>query len=124
MDPRDHLEPFKTEKLGYLTTMGRKSGKTHKVELWFVLANGKIYLSHEGATTDWMRNITSNNQVRIRAGSVDLDAQATVLAGGTPVKAGQRALYEKYYGPAPEATIEDWFELSKIIELTPVKRTP
>lgn len=120
MDPRD-LEPFKKEQLAYLTTIGRKSGRSHTIELWFALADGKIYLSHEGATTDWMKNITSNSRVSIKVGSIHLEAEAVILDGGIGIKVGQRSLYEKYYGRATEATIDDWFELSKIIELTPTK---
>jgi len=123
LDPRD-LEPLKKEQFAYLTTIGRKTRKLHTVELWFALADGKIYLSHEGATTDWMRNITSNNRVGVKVGVAKLAAEAAVLEGGIAVKVGQRALYEKYYGPAAEATIDDWFELSKIIELTPVEKRP
>jgi deazaflavin-dependent oxidoreductase (nitroreductase family) len=117
LDPRD-LEPLKKEQFAYLTTIGRKSGKPHTVELWFALADGKIYLSHEGATTDWMRNIASNSRVGVKVGAAKLEAEATVLERGIAIKAGLRALYEKYYGLAAEATIDDWFELSKIIELT------
>jgi deazaflavin-dependent oxidoreductase (nitroreductase family) len=118
LGPQD-LEPLKKEQFAYLTTIGRKSGKPHTVELWFALADSKIYLSHEGATTDWMRNIASNNRVSVKVGDLNLDAEAVILDGGIAIKTGQRSLYEKYYGPAPEATIDDWFELSKIIELTP-----
>jgi deazaflavin-dependent oxidoreductase (nitroreductase family) len=120
LDPQD-LEPFKKEKLAYLTTIGRKTGRSHTVELWFAFADGKIYLSHEGAATDWMKNITSNSRVSIKVGSVHLDAEAAILDECISIKAGQRSLYEKYYGRATEATIEDWFELSKIVELTPLK---
>ncbi len=120
MDPQD-LEPFKKEKLGHLTTIGRKTGRSHTVELWFALADGKIYLSHEGAATDWMKNITNNSRVSIKVGSVHLEAEAAILDEGIAIKTGQRSLYEKYYGRATEATIEDWFELSKIVELTPLK---
>jgi deazaflavin-dependent oxidoreductase (nitroreductase family) len=120
LDPQD-LEPFKKEKLAYLTTIGRKTGRSHTVELWFALADGKIYLSHEGAATDWMKNITGNSRVNIKVGKVHLDAEAAILDEGIGIKAGQRSLYEKYYGRATEATIEDWFELSKIVELTPLK---
>ena len=115
------LESIKKEQLAYLTTIGRKSGKPHTVELWFALAGGKIYLSHEGATTDWMRNIASNRRVSIRLGSAILEADAEIPEEAFAIKAGQKALYEKYYGPASQAKIDDWFELSKIIELTPVK---
>jgi len=120
LDPQD-LQRFKKEKLAYLTTIGRKSGRPHTVELWFALADGKIYLSHEGAATDWMKNITSNSRVSIKVGSVRLEADAAILDEGIAVKAGQRSLYEKYYGQATEAIIEDWFELSKVVELTPLK---
>jgi deazaflavin-dependent oxidoreductase (nitroreductase family) len=120
LDPRD-LEPLKKEQFAYLTTIGRKSGRSHTVELWFALADGKIYLSHEGAATDWMRNISSNSRVSVKVGGVNVEAEAVILDGGIAMKAGQRSLYEKYYGRAPEATIDDWFELSKIIELTPLK---
>ena len=121
MDPRD-LEPLKKEQFAYLTTIGRKSGKPHTVELWFALADGEIYLSHEGATTDWMRNLASNGRVSIRVGGANLEADAEIPEESIAIKAGKRSLYEKYYGPASEATIDDWFELSKIIKLTPVNR--
>src|SRR5271157_1761879 len=121
LDSRD-LEPLKKEQFAYLTTIGRKSGKPHTVELWFALADGEIYLSHEGATTDWMRNLASNGRVSIRVGGANLEADAEIPEEGIAIKAGQRVLYEKYYGPASEATIDDWFELSKIIKLTPVNR--
>jgi deazaflavin-dependent oxidoreductase (nitroreductase family) len=120
-DIRD-LESFKKEQLAHLTTIGRKSGRSHTVELWFALADGKIYLSHEGAAADWMKNITNNGRVSIKVGSVTLDAEAAILSSGTVIKVGQRSLYEKYYGRASEAAIDDWFELSKIIELTPSKK--
>ena len=120
LDPRD-LELLKKEQFAYMTTIGRKSGRSHTVELWFALADGKIYLSHEGAATDWMRNISSNSRVSVKVGGVNVEAEAVILNGGIAIKAGQRSLYEKYYGQAPEATIDDWFELSKIIELTPLK---
>lgn len=118
--PRN-LELLKKEQFAYLTTTGRKSGRSHTVELWFALADGKIYLSHEGAATDWMRNISSNGRVSVKVGGVSLEAEAVILNGGIAIKAGQKSLYEKYYGQAPEATIDDWFELSKIVELTPIK---
>jgi hypothetical protein len=44
-----------------------------------------------------------------------------ILKNGESKELGRRSLYEKYYGPAPKATIDDWFELSTIIELKPLK---
>jgi deazaflavin-dependent oxidoreductase (nitroreductase family) len=120
MSPGD-LDTLQTEKFAYLTTLGRKTGKTHSVELWFSYASGKIFLSHEGEYTDWMKNITANNHVKIRIGNVTLDADATIVKEGESNELGKRSLYEKYYGPAPKATIDDWFELSTIVELSRLK---
>ena len=117
----ENLDTLQKEKLAHLTTVGRKTGKPHRVELWFSLGAGKIFLSHEGDYTDWMRNITKNRRVRIQIGRLDLEADATILKEGVSKELGKTSLYEKYYGPAPKATIEDWFELSTIIELNPVK---
>ena len=116
-----NLELSNGEKLAYLTTIGRKSRKAHTVELWFAFADGKIYLSHEGTYTDWMRNLAENSQVSIRIDKLTLKAEAVIVKVGSSLAVGKKSLYEKYYGPAPEATINDWFELSTIIELTPLK---
>jgi deazaflavin-dependent oxidoreductase (nitroreductase family) len=119
--PTEKLDVLQKEKFAYLTTIGRKTGRPHSVELWFSASAGKIFLSHEGDETDWMRNIIRNGRVRIRIGRVNLEADATILKDGEPKELGKKALYEKYYGPAPKATIDDWFELSTIIELKPLK---
>jgi hypothetical protein len=117
---REILEALRKEKLAHLTTVGRKTGRAHRVELWFSLADGRIFLSHEGDYTDWMRNIAKTRRVHIQIGTLDVEADATILKEGTPNELGKVSLYEKYYGPAPKATVDDWFELSTIIELNPV----
>jgi deazaflavin-dependent oxidoreductase (nitroreductase family) len=111
----------KKEQFAYLTTIGRKSGKAHTVELWFAYADGRIYLSHEGDYTDWMRNIVENRLARVRIGTLNLETEAAIVKEGSSREAGKRSLHEKYYGPAPKATLDDWFDLSTIIELIPMK---
>ena len=115
------FEALRKEKLAYLTTVGRKTGKTHTVELWFSTAGGSIFLSHEGERTDWMKNIARNGNVRIRIGKLNFEAKASVLRDVANNELGKKSLYEKYYGPASKEVIDDWFELSQIIELKPAK---
>ena len=121
--PIETSEILRGEKFAYLTTVGRKTGNPHTVELWFAFADGKIFLSHEGSYTDWMKNIKKTRRVRARIGRLNLEADASVLVGSKLEELGKTSLYEKYYGPAPKSTIDDWFELSTVIELTPVKYT-
>jgi hypothetical protein len=119
-DP-NRIEAVKKSKFIYLATRGRKTGKTHIVELWFAFAEGKIYLSHEGSHTDWMRNIVKTDTVGVRIETVKFDAKATMVGEGSSREIGKRALYEKYYKPASKEVIDDWFELSTVIELTPLR---
>jgi deazaflavin-dependent oxidoreductase (nitroreductase family) len=114
-----HVEPTEKEKFIYLTTFGRKTGKAHTVELWFASSGDRIFLSHEGEQTDWMKNLNKNKCVSVKIGSLKFDANAQV-GEGEARETGKRALYEKYYGPASKETIDDWFELSTVIELIPL----
>ncbi len=116
----DNLNSIKTQKFIYLTTVGRKTGKLYTKELWFAIGDGKIYLSHEGDYTDWMKNIAKNAKVQVRIGSVNFEANGKIL-GKTdtePRELGMKSLYAKYYGPTSKEVIDDWFELSTVVELT------
>jgi len=114
------IESVKSEKYIYLTTKGRKTGKTHMVELWFALADGKVYLSHEGEHTDWMKNALKNEKVGVRIGSVNFATARVAQEGSSSREQGKKVLYEKYYGPTSQEKLDDWFSLSTLIELTPL----
>jgi len=104
----------------HLTTKGRKTGKDHIVELWFASADGKIYLSHEGEYTDWMKNLQKNANVRMKIGSATFSGEAKLtLPKSSERDEGARALYTKYYGSASKETLNDWFELSTVVLVTP-----
>ena len=116
MTSKDDLEKVASQKLVHLTTRGRRSGKLHMVEIWFALRNGKVYLSHEGKETDWMKNIKKNGQVSFEIGGKNFNGNAHYLTDGTEEAwAGKVALYEKYYGKATKEVIEDWFSLSRLL---------
>jgi hypothetical protein len=102
-----------------LTTIGRNTGRAHTVELWFAIAEGKIYLSHEGAYTDWMKNIKENNLVEYRIGDTHFKGRARIVSEQDVFDKGKSALYAKYYGLASKEVIDDWFSMSTVIEITP-----
>jgi deazaflavin-dependent oxidoreductase (nitroreductase family) len=110
------------EKYIHLTTMGRKTGNPHTVELWFAVAGEKIYLSHEGAYTDWMKNILEDDRVEFKIGKTQFEGTARIAEGGEVFELGKHALYLKYYGKADEDTINDWFSESTIIEISMISR--
>lgn len=112
----NELENVASEKFIHLTTTGRKTGKPRTVELWFAVNGGKVYLSHEGEETDWMKNIKKNEQVAFEIAGRGFTGKARYLKDGEDgAWIAKVALYEKYYGKASKEVIEDWFSLSRLL---------
>ena len=59
----------------YLTTIGRKSGKPHQIEIWFV-KNAECYymVTEDPAQSDWVKNIHHNPAVMFSIGSREAEA--------------------------------------------------
>src|SRR5215213_8351014 len=54
----------------YLMTTGRKTGRLHQIEIWFVEHDGCYYLIHEHDTpADWIANLHHNPTVSFSIGS-------------------------------------------------------
>jgi len=110
------LTSVASRKYIHLTTSGRKTGKSHTVELWFAVSGDRIYLSHEGEETDWMKNIKKTKRVRFDISGRKFIGDARLLEDHTEEAwTAKVALYEKYYGEAAKEIIEDWFSLSKLV---------
>lgn len=105
------------KKLIYLTTRGRRTGKPHSVELWFAVQNDKIFLSHEGRHTDWMKNLQKYGKVDFKIGDTSFCGRARIVADTEVFNKGKHALYAKYYGKAGDDVIDDWFSESTMVEI-------
>ncbi|MFH0897285.1 MAG: nitroreductase/quinone reductase family protein [Candidatus Bathyarchaeota archaeon] len=110
------------EKYIYLSTKGRRTGKQHTVELWFAVGKRKIYLSHEGEYTDWMKNILKDSRIKFRVRRRQFEGEARIINDGGTFETGKHALYLKYYGKASENVIDDWFSESTVIEITIIEK--
>ncbi len=50
-----------------ITTIGRRSGKGHEIEIWFGVIDDTMYLiSGNGPTADWYRNALVDPRVSVR----------------------------------------------------------
>jgi deazaflavin-dependent oxidoreductase (nitroreductase family) len=116
----EELQNVVSQKFIHVTTTGRKSRMPRTVELWFAVRNGRVYLSHEGSETDWVKNIRHSDRVSFEIGGKSFTGRARILENGSEEAWGAEvALYEKYYGKASKEIIEDWFSLSKLIAVEP-----
>lgn len=60
-----------------ITTIGRVSGRPHRIEIWFGVADGAMYLiSGNGPTADWYRNLLANPEVVVHVPDGDHSGRA------------------------------------------------
>jgi deazaflavin-dependent oxidoreductase (nitroreductase family) len=68
------------ERVLYLTTVGRKSGKLRTIEIWFVVYQERIYLIAEhGLKAQWVRNIQANPEVTLQIAQHRFRARGRIL---------------------------------------------
>jgi deazaflavin-dependent oxidoreductase (nitroreductase family) len=95
----------------YLTTTGRITGRLREIEIWFAEDGGRFYLVAERESANWVRNIQSLPQVKVRVGAAEFNAAARVVHNDREpqLAATVKALFDAKYG---------WSD-GLIVELTP-----
>jgi deazaflavin-dependent oxidoreductase (nitroreductase family) len=81
---QDWLARWASEPYAYLTTIGRRTGRPHRIEIWFATQDGRVYLLSVGRErSDWVRNLLANAQVTVELGGETHAGAARVLRAGT-----------------------------------------
>ena len=62
-----------------LETKGRKTEKTHRVELLVVRYNEKLYFSRRNANSDWLKNAIKNPDVRVGINGQNFVGKASLV---------------------------------------------
>ena len=103
------FERLADEKFCYLTTIGRKTGKPHTIEVWFAREKGNLYLlSGGGAAADWVRNRRQTPAVHGRLGSRTVAAKARAVTAPDEDALARRLLDEKYMGWKTGKPLSSW----------------
>jgi hypothetical protein len=77
--------------------IGRKSGRTISIPVWFVLEGEKLYLLPvQGSDTQWYRNVLQNSSIRIDARGTEAEFRAAFLTDAKVVKSVVEKFREKY----------------------------
>ena len=100
-DPDLGSQPFCS-----LTTTGRVTGRSHRIEIWFALQEETVFVLAGGRErADWVRNIFVSPQVVLEIGNVKRLTNARVVEPGTDEDAlARRLLLEKYGGHGENLT--------------------
>lgn len=92
----------------YLTTTGRRTGHPHTIEIWFGLAEDRVYLLSGGAeASDWVRNLRENPTVALRLGDRDLITRARIVEEPAEDATARRLLLDKY-APRSSDDLTEW----------------
>jgi deazaflavin-dependent oxidoreductase (nitroreductase family) len=113
-DLKERLARYRQIKL---SVIGRKSGKTISIPVWFVLEDEKLYLLPvQGSDTQWYRNVLKNPSIRIDARGAEAGFQAAPITDDKAVKSVVEKFREKY-GPKDVKKYYSKFDVAVSIEL-------
>ena len=103
------FERLADDDFAYLTTIGRKSGRPHRIEIWFAVEGGRLFLlSGGGDKADWVKNIRKNGSVRIQVGTRTVAARARIARRGAEDAKARELLDAKYMDWRPGRKLSSW----------------
>ena len=80
-----------------ISVIGRKSGRTISMPVWFVWEDEKLYLLPVyGSDTQWYKNVLKNPSIRIKAGGTEVEVQTVLVKDAKQVKSIVEKFRAKY----------------------------
>jgi deazaflavin-dependent oxidoreductase (nitroreductase family) len=102
-----------------ITTTGRKSGKSRRIEIWYHRVGDRFYITGSPGRRGWYANLLANPTFTFHlkgATEADLPATATPVIGAAAKLAVFRQVPWVQEQLAPEK-LPDWVERSPLVEV-------
>lgn len=105
-----------------VSTLGRRSGRTSRVEIWYLVIDGQIVLTGTPGARHWLANLRAHPEavVHLREPASDL----AVVAREVTDEAARRRVADEawrlqpWYAAQPYS-VDDWVSGSPMVTLTP-----
>jgi deazaflavin-dependent oxidoreductase (nitroreductase family) len=111
---RQWLARWAGEPYAYLTTIGRRTGRPHRVEIWFAAQDGRMYLLAGGRErSDWVRNLRAHARVTVELGGEMHAGAAHVLEAGTVEDRRARKLLVGKYREG--GNLDEWGRIALLV---------
>ena len=92
----------------YLTTVGRRSGRAHRIEIWYAAEGATLYLlAGGGAASDWVQNLLANPAVEVEIGGEMRVGRGRVLEPSAEAERARMLVFDKY-APRYGGDLTDW----------------
>lgn len=102
----------------YLTTRGRRTGRPHTIEIWFVVVGATAYLMAGGRDrADWVRNLMADPDVTLRVGEETFPAQGRVVDEGTGEDADARRRMVARYSTPGTGDLDAWGRTALVVAI-------
>jgi deazaflavin-dependent oxidoreductase (nitroreductase family) len=112
---KDRLARYRQIKI---SVIGRKSGQTISIPVWFVLDGEKLYLLPvHGSDTQWYRNVLKNTAIRVDARGAETEFRVIPITDAKGVKSVIEKFREKY-GAGDVKKYYSRFDVAVVVELT------
>lgn len=107
------FEALKSDKTIDITTTGKTSGKTRRIEIWFHNVEDQIYISGSPGTRDWYANMLKNpNFIFHLKESVKADLSA--IAKPILNLDKRRGIMSKFDG---QRNLDEWVSNSPLVKI-------
>jgi deazaflavin-dependent oxidoreductase (nitroreductase family) len=110
----------------YLTTTGRRTGRPHRIEIWYAPDGDTLYLLAGGGTSsDWVQNLVADPAVLVELDGAVRSAHGRVVEDGQEAERARSLVVDKY-APRYEGDLTAWREraLPVAVELAPPGHGP
>ncbi len=113
-------ERFGSESYCYLQTAGRRSGRTHEVEIWFVARGDTVYVLNGGGKrppgeSDWVLNLRAEPRATVRIAGVTFEGVARFPEAGTPEDLERRAAIFEKYTDSGSGDLRNWRDTGALV---------
>ncbi len=107
-----------SERYAYLSTQARVTGRRHTAELWFVPADGGVYLmSGSGGLTQWCMNLRAEEQGVLRVGGRSWLARVTFLSRDDAEREEVLQAFHERYDPPGKDRLDPWRRDAAVVQL-------
>lgn len=92
----------------YLTTTGRRSGRPHRIEIWYAADGDTLYLlSGGGGSPNWVQNLKVDPTVLVEVDGDEHPGRGRVLEDGDEAELARSLVFAKY-APRYEGDLTGW----------------
>jgi len=92
----------------YLTTTGRRTGRRHRIEIWYAKHGDTLFLLAGGArSADWVQNLIADPAVDVELNGVDHRATGRLIDDAAEGELARSMVFDKY-APRYSDDLTEW----------------